>query len=149
MSCADGAHAGLTAEDAASVILRGDQEVEKQHMDPEQMRQWIMACTKDDATDYDGTARYAAKLILVFLLEDPIRARIPIEPVYAKNGPNGTIDWSNIIVEIPDLYEVMQESGIPIDDLGLTGFMWGWATNAARHCLELGPVPNPAIVELG
>jgi hypothetical protein len=35
-----------------------------------------------------------------------------------------------------------------LSDLGLTGFMWGWAVNAARYSLELPLEPNPAIVVL-
>lgn len=145
---ADGAHLGVTAKDALGVIVGGEEEAEKPHMDPEQMREWIMACTKDDATDYENMARYAAKLILVFLLEDPSRASIPSENVY-KKGADGEIDWSNMEVETPGLYEVMKEAGVPIDDLDLTGFMWGWALNAARRCCELPPVANPAIVNIG
>lgn len=144
----DGAHLGVSAHDALSVVLGGDEEAEKPDMDPEQMREWIMACTKEDATDYDNMARYAAKLILVFLLEDPSRASIPSENVY-KKGPDGEIDWSNMEVETPGLYDVMKEAGSDIDELGLSGFMWGWAVNAARRCVELPPVPNPAIVTLG
>ena len=31
----------------------------------------------------------------------------------------------------------------------LTGFMWGWAYNAAARVLGLNAQPNPAIVEIG
>lgn len=145
----DGAHIGVDAKRALGSILGDDpQPTEQERMDPEQMREWIMACTKDDATSYDGMARYAAKLILVFLLEDPRRASIPTENVY-KKGADGEIDWSNMEVESPGLYEVMKEHGSDIGELGLTGFMWGWAVNAARRCCELPPVPNPAIIDIG
>jgi len=30
----------------------------------------------------------------------------------------------------------------------LTGFLWGWAVNAARYCLALPPVINPAIMTI-
>lgn len=115
-------------------------------MDPEQMRQWIMACTVEQAVDYESTARYAAKLILVYLLDDPRRASIPSENVYEKDA-EGRMAWP-AVVTAPGLYEVMKEEGIAIDDLDLTGFMWGWAVNAARRCVELPPVANPAIVQL-
>lgn len=47
------------------------------------------------------------------------------------------------------LYDVMKAEGIDLAELELTGFMWGWAVNAARKVLGDGPVPNPAIVEIG
>ena len=30
----------------------------------------------------------------------------------------------------------------------MTGFMWGWGVNAARRCLDLLPVHNPAILTI-
>jgi hypothetical protein len=30
--------------------------------------------------------------------------------------------------------------------LGITGFQWGWAVNAARFAESLPPEPNPAII---
>lgn len=46
------------------------------------------------------------------------------------------------------LYDELKDRGVAIDALDLTGFMWGWAANAARYCVELPPAPNPAIMEI-
>ena len=40
------------------------------------------------------------------------------------------------------LYDVMTDDGVVHED-GLSGFQWGWALNAARRCVELGPVAEP------
>lgn len=42
-------------------------------------------------------------------------------------------------------YEQMKDQGV-MPALDLTGFMWGWAVNAALRCMELPPRPNPAII---
>lgn len=39
--------------------------------------------------------------------------------------------------------------GVKIDDLGLSGFQFGWALNAVRQMLGQRPGPNPAIVTIG
>lgn len=39
--------------------------------------------------------------------------------------------------------------GVELDDLGLSGFMYGWAVNAVRQMCGLRPGGNPAIVTLG
>ena len=145
----DGAHLGVSAERALGTIL-GAEEQPKEGMTAGEMKDWILACTATDATDYDGMARYAAKLVLEYLLADPKRAQIPTENEYEKdeNGDLVFNDEGGLNLVTPDLYEVMKADGIDLSSLGLTGFMWGWAVNAARRCLELGPVPNPAIVTI-
>lgn len=35
------------------------------------------------------------------------------------------------------------------DELGLSGFMAGWATNAVRQMMHCKPLPNPAILTIG
>jgi hypothetical protein len=34
------------------------------------------------------------------------------------------------------------------DDLGLSGFMAGWAINAVRQMLDLKAIPNPAVINM-
>ncbi len=141
----DGAHLGMSAESALSVILSGDDPAEKPTMDPAEMREWILSAQDlGDAFDYDSCARYAARLILEYLLADPRRAQIPTEVVYQLDD-RGQMVWPAVVIT-PSLYDAMKADGIPIDALGLSGFMWGWAVNAARRCCELPPVPNPAIL---
>jgi hypothetical protein len=73
---------------------------------------------------YAGAADYAARLIIEWYIVDPKR------------------------VHDGDPYEPMKASGIDLARFGFTGFQWGWAVNAARACLELAAVPNPAIVHV-
>lgn len=147
----DGAHLGVGARRALGTIVGGEEQPSPEEQETvAQMRERILAMTRVQATDYDSTATYAAKLVLTFLLDDPARALIPAENVY-ETGPDGRLvfnDKGGLNLVTPGLYEVMKDHGIPIDDLGLSGFMWGWAVNAARRCVELPPVPNPAIVDV-
>jgi hypothetical protein len=94
--------------------------------------------------DYSECARRVARTILEYYLADPRRASIPTETVYQE-----PVDWSNPVVAERGLYDVMKDDGYPLGDLGLTGFQWGWAVNAARRCVELPPAPNPAILTIG
>lgn len=51
-------------------------------------------------------------------------------------------------VNLYDVVKQLHPEYQPLFD-DLTGFMWGWAVNAARHILKLGAVPNPAIITVG
>jgi hypothetical protein len=152
----DGAHAGVDAERALGTILGGEpapDETGEKTMSPVEMRAKLEA--QEQPEGYDGTATYAGKLILHFLLDDPSRASIPNENVYDREAfRRDGKPWdkfSDYIVQA-GLYEVMRDAGEPwaeVTRLDLTGFMWGWAVNAARYCVELPPVPNPAIITVG
>lgn len=145
----DGAQLGIGAEAAMKAVLGGDTPDEQ--MSVLVMRDRILAASAETATDYDGAANYAAKLILEYLLADPRRASIPTENVY-KHDADGHATFNStggLTLVTPGLYGVMKEDGVPIDDLGLSGFQWGWAVNAARRCVELPAVPNPAIITIG
>lgn len=150
----DGAHLGVGPMRALKTILGGDpQPSDEERESIEEMRNRILLITRDQATDYDTISLYAAKLILVFLLDDPSRKDIPTENVYEQDASGGLVisDEGGLVLAEPGLYEVMKQAGEPwsaIGDLGLTGFMWGWACNAARRCLELPPVENPAILTI-
>ena len=148
----DGAHLGVKADRAMQTIVGGDPEpAEEERMTAAQMAEWIRGAVPESAAgpgwDYGECARYAAKLVLDWLFADPTRATGPVESVW-RTGPDGKTDWSNPVIEQPGWYERMKADRVPIDDLGLSGFQWGWAANAARRCLELPPVPNPAIVTI-
>lgn len=147
----DGAQLGVGAERALATILGGEPQPSLDEIETvEQMRERILATTEADATTYDGMATFAAKLILEYLLADPRRAAIPTENVYEKDE-NGRLVFNSeggLNLVTPGLYEVMKADGIPLDKLGLTGFMWDWAVNAARRCVEAPAVPNPAILTI-
>lgn len=139
----DGAQLRIGAEAALHAILGGEQPTERETA--EQMAASIMALTEDPHT-YDGTARWCAQLIVRWLQADPSRAQGPVENVYALHDDGRT---NYAVVAERGWYYRMKADGVPLDTLGLSGFMWGWAVNAARRCVELPEVPNPAIVTIG
>lgn len=146
----DGAHAGISADRALDTILGGaPAPTEDEGQTAEEMRAEIMALTEDPHT-YGGTANWTAKLILEWLLADPRRAQFPIENVYEHDDAGNLVfnaeGGLNLIEH--GWYDRMKDDGIDLADLGLSGFMWGWAVNAARRCLELPPVANPAIINI-
>ena len=153
---ADGAHLGVGAQRALDTILGGEDEPTNEEMESvESMRGRLLGMTREDATDYGSTADYAASLILQFILEDVARRMaIPTETEYdwQADPDHGSQGMKPEFLKALGLYEVMKQAGEPwseIGDLGLSGFMWGWAVNAARRCVELPPAPNPAIVTIG
>ena len=136
----DGVSEGLNAEEALGVVLGGEPAPDERVRTTTEMAAIIRATT--EPSGYDGTANYAAHLILDWLEADPTRAQGPTENVY-EDGPNG--EWTGVVKEV-GWYDRMKADGIPMAQLDLTGFMWGWAVNAARAIVELPPVPNPAIL---
>lgn len=142
----DGAHLGVSAFEAVQKVI-GDRDPTT-YRDPVEMRAYLESFDIAGEPDsYEKCAGIAGHMILDFLLADPHRAQIPTENVYEvdTNGtyvqPMNVVRWG--------LYEVMKGEGIDLQRLGLTGFQWGWAVNAARYCVELPPMPNPAIVTIG
>lgn len=138
----DGAQLGISAQDGMHAALGGTEDPPRKTIG--EMVAVIMAT--DGPSDYSGTSNYAAKLIILWLLEDPQRAQGPTEDVYATKE-NGEKDYNTVAQA--GWYALMKADGVPLGDLGLSGFMWGWAVNAARAAMELPEVPNPAIVTIG
>lgn len=161
----DGAHLGKSAEEAMHEVLGGESE-EKAAFTPLGMQQHLTRATIDDCDNYDGTARYAGKLILAYLTHHPEHAFLPASGgyVYEKErraegdegkqvGPVDDPVWSYRVGV--DLYTEVKQYAINLhmDNYDkclsqLTGYMWGWAVNAARYALDLPPTPNPAIVTI-
>lgn len=146
----DGAHLGVSANRALDTILGGaPSPAEDEQMGVAEFRDWITQ--PDQELDYGECARRVARAILEFWMEDPKRATIPPEDVY-EEGPDGRIVFNavgGLNLVTPGLYQMMKDHGIGLDELGITGFQWGWAVNAARRCVELPPAPNPAILTIG
>ena len=148
----DGAHLGYGAEAAMRGVIGGEEPPKR--MDVTEMREYIMAAP-ESAGNYDDCARIAAKVVLGVLDTHPQAVNMPADSKHEwPKKPDGSTDWDAepTITEL-GLYEFIRDS-VPdayarLDDLGLTGFQWGWAVNAARRCCELPPVPNPAILEIG
>lgn len=138
----DGAELGINAEDAMKAVLGGE---EPTHVvTTKELVARIKATT--GPSDYSGTADWTAHLILDWLEADPTRAQAPTENVYERDE-DGHLKATMVIIE-KGWYDRMKDDGIDLASLGLSGFMWGWAVNAARTCLELEPVPNPAIMTI-
>lgn len=131
----DGVSQGIRSGDALRVLVGNAELADVPAVTTGEMADRIMATTRESVNEardngdpreaYSRAAEYAAKLILEYYLADPKR------------------------VQDTDPYEAMKWDGYDLDPLGMTGFMWGWAVNAARAILELPPVPNPAILETG
>ena len=124
----DGAQMGISASDALAVIIGGKNPDDAPRITTSDMLKRVKSRTFADADPesggtYEGCTEYCAKLILDWYAEDPTR-----------------------IKSDPDPYDAMKASGIDLAVLGVSGFMWGWAVNFARACLEMPSLPNPAIV---
>lgn len=126
----DGAHMGIGPNRALETILGGAPPPEV--TDPSEqllkMRADILAAPRASdpkaMSDYETCAMSVAREILEWA-------------------------WANFERFSDDervVYDAMKADGVPLQELGLTGFQWGWAFNAARAVMSLPPVPNPAIV---
>jgi len=152
---ADGAHIGVDAERALRTILGGEPSPgEDEQMDAETFRAWIKTADRQDS--YGETARLAARYLLEYLTAHPEDMRLPLEDTY---------DWDRARAELGRSPESIEEmlryrstEGVwdraaaeypQLKQLDLTGFMAGWAFNAARRCLELPPAANPALLTIG
>jgi hypothetical protein len=135
----DGAHLGLTAEASLDAVLGNARPKENSGMNPVEMRDYLMSQNQPDG--YSGTAAYCARLLLEAFLTEPTLARLPGDDVWDHSD-----GFENRKLVTKGLWSTLKERGSEIAELDLTGFMWGWAVNAARFCVELEPVANPAII---
>lgn len=144
----DGAHLGVSAHRAIETILGGEPSPSPdEQMTVSEFRAWIML-PDQEPLDYSEAARREARIILGYFLADPTRASLPGDTVYDWEGDpdHGSKGMKREYATV-GLYDVMEADGVEHED-GLSGFQWGWALNAARRCVELGPVPNPAIIDI-
>jgi hypothetical protein len=144
----DGAHLGVSAGRAIETIIGGaDPPTEDEQMSVGEFHAWLLQPDLEPL-DYEECARRAAREILLYFLADPRRANAPGETEYDWDADpdHGSHGMKPEYVKALSVYEEMKEAGYDLGDLGLTGFQWGWALNAARRCVELGPLPNPAIL---
>lgn len=150
---------GVSADRALKTVLGGeDQPAEEEMRNPDEMREWLLsAMTVDEFDafiaaktgeytdeDYGECARTTARSILEAFLADPRLAAMPAETEYDWTGYNGEGQPKLLVAGVD---QALRERGVRYPD-GISGFQWGWALNAARYCVELPPVPNPAIMEL-
>lgn len=147
----DGAHEGITPERALKTILGGEPPPEDDEKRKRVEYEWRVKVATSDIKTYDDACLYTAKLILEYWAVSEERETIPAETVY-DTPPDfwETFDGTQVPpVKELGLYERMKQDGIDLASLGLSGFQWGWAVNAARFIKGLPPEPNPAIVTIG
>jgi len=156
----DGAHLGVGAERALKTILGGEPApTEAESESVEAMRARILAAPIASET-YDGVATACARLILEAWQRYPRLLEVPFETVYLT-GDDGRMVLigdhpadQSVVPLAPGLHSVLKSvyHGRP-DALAvlsdLTGFMWGWAVNAALRCIDQPPAPNPALITVG
>ncbi len=145
----DGAHLNIGAESAMKTILGSKDEEEP--LSAEAFEKKIREATilDGDDFDYDAASAFTARLVLEAYERYPM-LRDHSDNTEYLTGKDGKIDWNNPIPTNRTLYEIIKR--IYPEHLSvfrdLTGFMWGWAVNAARNILDLGPLPNPALMTL-
>lgn len=147
----DGANLNMRADVSMKAIIGGGEE-------PEQLTDLafearIRLAPLQDEFDYDGCSTYMARLILEAYEKYPVLQELPTESRYLTFA-DGSTDFSNFHSIDTTLYDVMRklydDDSVEYDKVFSvsTGFMWGWAVNAARNILELGPVLNPALMTI-
>lgn len=170
---ADGAHLGADASQALSAVLGDDDEREainrgERERTPEQMREDIFEGA--DAHSYGGAANALAAVLIRVMDEQPEARQWPGQDEgdwrheddetfcdsfidcdrqhdYVRRGePNLTDAFKQWVADNRDdpLAAVGDEAL-----RGATGFMWGWAVNAAKYVHSQPPEPNPAIMTIG
>ena len=145
----DGANLNMKADESMKAILGSDEEPEQ--LSDEEFEARIRTAPILDDFDYDNCSTYMARLVLEAYEKYPVMQELPMEARYLTLA-DGSTDFDNFYAIDTTLYDVMRKLHDD-DSIGYekafsasTGFMWGWAVNAARHVLDLGPVPNPALV---
>ena len=119
--------AGYTAEQGLKAVLGGENiDVMNRRegaMSPDKMRAYIEAAPHEKNVSYDDESRRFAKAVLFRADEDK----------------------SSYLKDSKKIADEVSKSG----DYDLTGFMFGWATNAVRYVLSGNPEENPAIITIG
>lgn len=154
---------GVSADRAWETILGdAEQPTDEERRTPDEMRAWVLSAPTPDEFEargpdvdysYGECARVVARVILEAYLADPSLATLPMDTDYDWDADpdRGAQGMKPEFVRQQSLSDVMRERGLyePIRGLGISGFQWGWAVNAARYCVEVEPQPNPAIITIG
>lgn len=147
----DGAHLNIGAERAMKTIVDGKEQPPA--MTDEEFEAMVRNAPISGELSYESASSAAARIVLEAYEEYPQLRELSDECVYLRDS-NGNIEWGNeggkmihLNVTLYDVIKKLHKEGTAERDVlvDLTGFMWGWAMNAARKILGLGPVPNPAM----
>jgi hypothetical protein len=138
----DGAEYGVGAENAMHVVIGGDEP------DPiKDFKAYIMAPIPENLS-YDDCARLCAQIILKHFDTFPEDIGAP-----ASDDRKYNHDYTKYTLVIKGLDTLIAEKSPSLDatlhELGLSGFQWGWAVNAAYHIKGVKAVQNPALVVVG
>jgi hypothetical protein len=160
----EGAASSLTASEALGIVLGGVDPEEKPRpsqqeyldtcdMPPEWSEKAIGAFldySDDSGRAYSECGRIIGKLILDFLREHPECENMPAESKYDWTGFDGG-SMPPIVAEglWDTIVRVDPERGKKLNACQPSGFMVGWAINAARTAMGWGPVANPALITIG
>ncbi|HCJ67020.1 MAG TPA: hypothetical protein DHV62_06775 [Elusimicrobia bacterium] len=118
----DGGNLGVNAEKSCEAVLGGKQPTKEDMRTPKEMRNYLMSAPdsyEEGQKSYGEAAHWLAKQYLILLDED-FKGDLYDEVKRRQNGR----------------------------DMDFTGFMVGWAENAARYCKHLPEKYNPAILEI-
>lgn len=147
----DGAGDGLKATEGAERAIAGKPAPPKT-LTPAEMASYLAGDDNPWGTDEDGYNE-SARLLGRFILEN-LRAHAdlqdaPIMSKYDLDSWDGNGPAPVIVAGLDKRLEVLDYAGYKQAVDGVTGFMWGWAVNAARYALDLPQQPNPALVTVG
>ncbi len=154
----DGASLGIMPERALGTIFRGDdQPTEDEKLSPEEFETKIRVAPIESRS-YDGASLAMARIIVDAVEKYPCLRGVPMESVYLRDKDEKMVwfeDRESPSVHIrAGMYDVLKDifpdEACPERKVmqGLSGFMWGWAYNAAAQVLKLEAQPNPAIMEI-
>jgi hypothetical protein len=151
----DGAHLGVNAKRALDTILGGKPSpAADEQMDAETFRNWILTADREDS--YGEKARLCARYLLEYLTAHPEHSQLPLDNTYDYDRAQAELGrWPNGLGEMErfrsadGVWDYAAATHPKLREMDLTGFMVGWAFNAARRCLEIPPAPNPALLTIG
>lgn len=156
----DGASQGVLPERALGTILGGkDQPSDEESLSLQELREKIRTASLEPDS-YDGASLAIARVIVEAIEKYPCLRDVPMEGVYLTDTGGKMVMYETggdvpCIVIRQGLYDILKQ--IHHDEQcperavmdGMTGFMWGWAYNAAARVLMMDQQPNPAIMEIG
>lgn len=157
----DGADIGFTAEDGMKAALGAEQD----EMPTRTPLELLDEIRRDAGDTYSGCANRIALGILRVMEQRPETQQWPADPegTFFIKGTDDqatqeqlrTCDFNLLEYRRTDdrnLCEAFKATATS-DELAAygscTGFMWGWAVNAAKYIMGAPPVPNPAIMTIG
>jgi hypothetical protein len=154
----DGANLGITAGRALDTVIGGEpQPTEEEQATSEQVRERVMQAPNpcegkpihERAIDKDAYSLAADAIAKAFLLAEAEKPGIlECELYYSKENTDHDVLWGKPQGAETAVWNYVKEKHPGFDDWigGASGFMVGFAYNAALYVLGKPPKPNPAIV---